>query len=373
MLAAPSINYASKIILLTIISVVALVQLPSLLQGLTRRSHQSASKPGNMAPRTMRAIVVHEKGGPEVLKLHHDYPVPVPKENEVLIKVKAFGLNRAEMFTRRGHSPGVVFPRVLGIEATGVVASAPSGEFNEGEVVVTAMGNMGRAYAGGYAEYTCVNASQVKRIHTKLPWELLGALPETMQTAHGSLFTALQLKPDDTLLIRGGTTTIGLAAAGLAKAHGAFVISTTRKQERTSLLREHGSDDVIIDTGSIAKEVKKRYPDGVSKVLELVGITTMADSLKCLRIHGTQCMTGIAGGKWMLDGFSPSLTIPKARYLTSYGGSSDDLLATPLDDIAKAIEEGRMKMPIKTFRMEDIVEAHRFMEFEGGAKVVVQT
>jgi NADPH:quinone reductase-like Zn-dependent oxidoreductase len=372
MLSLPGSHVSVKFLVLTILSALVLyltVQKPLFT---TNRNHLQATRKA-MAARTMRAIVVHNAGGPEVLKLHHDYPVPVPQNNQVLIHVKAFGLNRAEMFTRQGHSPGVVFPRVLGIEATGVVDAAPSGEFQPGDVVVTAMGNMGRAYDGGYAEYTCVNASQVKRISHKVSWEILGALPETMQTAYGSLFTALQLNSSDNLLIRGGTTTIGLAAATLAKAHGAFVVSTTRKPERTSMLRENGADDVIIDSGSIVDEVKKRYPDGFSKVLELVGVTTMTDSLKCLKMHGTQCMTGIAGGKWTLENFTPIGTIPKGRYLTSYGGSSDDLLATPIDDIAKAFEEGRMKMPIKTFRMEDIVEAHRFMEHEGGAKVVVLT
>lgn len=331
--------------------------------------HNMAARAANQ---TMRAIVVHEKGGPEVLKFHQNYPRPVPKNGEVLIRVKAFGLNRAEMFTRQGHSPGVVFPRILGIEATGIVEQSPTEEFVKGQAVVTVMGDMGRMYDGGYAEYTCVKATQVKPIKpNNLPWEILGALPETMQTAWGSLFGPLKLQPGDRLLIRGGTTTIGLAAAALARHHGATVVSTSRKPEREALLREHGVDDVIIDNGAIADEVRRRYPEGVDKVLELIGVVTMADSLKTLKPGGIQCMTGIAGGKWVLDSFSPLPTIPKGRYLTTYGGSSDDLLATPLDDIIKLLENGTIKLPIKTFDMENIVEAHRFMEFEGGAKVVV--
>ena len=371
MLTAASVSFAAKVVFTAILLCAIFLHSPTSLFWNDKAIPTSSSASETMALRTMRAIVVHEKGGPVVLKLHHDYPVPTPQEGQVLIRVKAFGLNRAEMFTRQGHSPGVQFPRILGIEATGLVDQAPSGEFRKGDVVVTAMGAMGRAYDGGYAEYTCVNTSQVKRVDVKVPWEILGALPETMQTAYGSLFTVLQLNSSDTLLIRGGTTTIGFAAAALAKAQGAFVVSTTRKQERAQALRDFGSDDVIIDTGSIADEVKKRYPDGFSKVLELVGVTTMADSLKCLKMHGIQCMTGIAGGKWTLENFTPSGTLPKGRYLSSYGGSSDDLLATPIDDIARAFQEGKMKMPIKTFKMEEIVEAHRFMEFEGGAKVVV--
>ena len=87
----------------------------------------------------------------------------------MLIRVKAFGLNRSELFTRQGHGPGVEFPRILGIEAAGLVEEAPSGEIEKGDVVATAMGGMGRAFDGGYAEYTCVPAGQVQKLSTSLP------------------------------------------------------------------------------------------------------------------------------------------------------------------------------------------------------------
>src|SRR5947209_6499669 len=128
----------------------------------------------------MKAIVVEHAGTPDVLQIR-TLPHPQPRPGWVLIQVKAFGLNRAEMFTRQGHSPGVVFPRILGIEATGIVEQSPTEEFVKGQAVVTAMGDMGRMYDGGYAEYTCVKATQVKPIKpNNLPWEILGALPETM-------------------------------------------------------------------------------------------------------------------------------------------------------------------------------------------------
>src|SRR6516162_11153373 len=102
--------------------------------------------------RTMKAAVIYEAGGPEVLRIENR-PVPVPQPGEVLIAVKAFGLNRSELFTRRGLSPDVRFPRVLGIEAVGIVEDAPGGEFRRGDVVATAMGGLGRQFDGGYAEY----------------------------------------------------------------------------------------------------------------------------------------------------------------------------------------------------------------------------
>ena len=109
----------------------------------------------------MKAAVIRAPGGPEVLSVE-DWPVPKPTVGWVLIKVKAFGLNRSELFTRQGHSPNVPFPRVLGIEAVGVVELAPGGEFESGQIVATAMGGMGRVFDGGYAEYTSVPVNQVK-------------------------------------------------------------------------------------------------------------------------------------------------------------------------------------------------------------------
>lgn len=214
----------------------------------------------------------------------------------MLIRVKAVGLNRSEYFTRKGLSPGVKFPRVLGIEATGVVEEAPGGEFNKGDTVLTAMGGMGRAFDGGYAEYTCVPAGQVQRVKTSLGWDVLGALPEMLQTVNGALFTSLQLKPGETLLVRGGSSSVGMTAAAIAKTHGVTVFSTTRKADREPLLKKYGAAEVIVDSGKIADEVKRRTGGhGVDKVLELIGTTSLLDSLQCAKPNGIVCMMGMLG------------------------------------------------------------------------------
>ena len=215
----------------------------------------------------MRAVVIRASGGPEVLKLE-TLPLPRPRPGEVLIRVKAFGLNRSELFTRRGHSLNMVFARVLGIEAAGIVEAAPGGEFAPGTVVATAMGGMGRAFDGGYAEFTVVPATQVQPISVELPWAILGAIPEMLQTAWGSLFKSLRLKRGDRLLIRGGTTSVGLVAAAIAHKHGAYVAATTRQHERAPLLRANGADQVFIDTGTVADQVCDVCPGGFDKVLE---------------------------------------------------------------------------------------------------------
>ncbi len=225
----------------------------------------------------MRAVVLLEPGPVDNLVLR-DIPLPPAREGWVRIRVEAFGINRSELMTRLGLSgDGVDFPRVLGIECAGVVDDAPPGSGLEvGQQVVAMMGDMGRSYDGGYAEYTSVPLAQVIPISTDLPWEVVGALPEMIQTANGSLTTGLDLQPGQTLLIRGGTSSVGLAAAALAKQMGATVLATTRQPGRIEALRRHGIDHPLVDTGSIAGAVRALYPDGVDAALELVGTTDLA-------------------------------------------------------------------------------------------------
>lgn len=281
------------------------------------------------------------------------------------------------MFTRQGHSPTVKFPRTLGIEAAGVVEEAPGSEerLRKGDIVGTAMGGMGRDFDGGYAEYTCVPASQVQVIKSgaRIPWEILGALPEMLQTTWGALFKTLRLEENDRLLIRGGTTSVGLAAAAIAKSHGIFVAATSRKPEREKLLRANGADQIFIDNGTIADQVEQS--GGFNKVLEMVGVTTVDDSLQCVDEGGIVSLVGSVCNKWAFDaGWSPMVSIPTAVSLTAYHSSPKAFMETPLDSIIEQLGTETLKRLVgKTFYgLNKIVEAHRCMDEDtAGGKIVV--
>ncbi len=241
------------------------------------------------------------------------------------------------MYTRQGHSPGVSFPRILGIECIGAVAayadtsSSTSRRFALGTRVATCMGGLGREIPGSYAEYTCVAQEHLRAIPAtrNLSVPQLASLPEMLQTAWGALTSGLDLRPGESLLIRGATSSIGLCAMQLARRVGARRVgATTRQASREAMLRAAGADDVFIDAGSIAEAARLETRTGaaerggVDKVLELVGTTTLRDSVQCAREGGTVCMVGIQGGSWEMQSFSPMADLPNRVRLCAYGGGA---------------------------------------------------
>ncbi len=313
-------------------------------------------------PETMRAVVIDAPGPPEALQVR-ELPVRVPEPGQVLIEVKAFGLNRSELHTRLGLGEGVVFPRVLGIEATGVVAACPGGEYEPGRQVATVMGGMGRTIDGGYAEFTCVPASQVIGFESSLDWATLGSIPEMLQTAYGSLTVGLDARAGQVLLIRGGTSSIGTAAAALAKRRGLAVISTTRNPDKAATLKELGVDHVVIDGGAVATQVREIVPDGVDVALELVGTPTLPDTLAATGVHGVVCFTGMLSNQWIVENFYPIAYLPRGVRLAAYGGEASDLPGEVLQEVLDDVAAGRLSFPIhRVYALEEIAEAHAEME-----------
>lgn len=323
---------------------------------------------------TMRAVVLDAPGPPEALHLR-TLPIPTPAPGQVLIRVKAFGLNRSELHTRLGLAEGVTFPRVLGIEATGLVADCPGGEFARGQQVAAMMGGMGRVFDGGYAEYTCVPVSQVIPFTSELDWATLGAVPEMLQTAYGSLTVGLDAQPGQTILIRGGTSSVGMATAVLAKQRGMTVLSTTRNPAKTDALTTIGVDHVLIDDGEVARQVHRQLGGGADTALELVGTPTLPDTLRATRIHGVVCFTGMLSNQWIVEKFYPIDYLPRGVRLTAYGGDANDLPAEVMQHFLDAVAAGTATVPVDhVYTLDDIQQAHARMESgETTGKLVVTT
>lgn len=325
-------------------------------------------------PDTMRAVVLDAPGPPEALHLR-ELPIPTPEPGQVLIRVKAFGLNRSELHTRLGLADGVTFPRVLGIEAVGVVAACPGREVAVGQQVAAMMGGMGRTYDGGYAEYTCVPVSQVIPFTSTLDWATLGAIPEMLQTSNGSLTVGLDAQPGQSILIRGGTSSVGMTTAILAKRHGMTVLATTRNPDKTDALEQIGVDHILIDTGEIATQVREIVDGGVDTALELVGTPTLPDTLRATRIHGVVCFTGMLSNQWIVDQFYPIDYLPRGVRLTAYGGDANDLSPRVLQDFLDAVAADTAIVPVhRIFGLDQIAEAHAYMESgKATGKLVVTT
>ncbi|MFL5956679.1 MAG: zinc-binding dehydrogenase [Solirubrobacterales bacterium] len=306
----------------------------------------------------MRAVVVDAPGPPAVLRVR-DLAKPEARPGWTLVRVLAFGLNRSEVFTRQGHSGDAVrFPRVLGIECVGEVEeTVDEGALPPGTTVAAVMGGMGRAYDGGYAEYALLPTERLMPLKTHLDWPTLAALPETFLTARGSL-DAMELAPGQTLLVRGATSSVGMAALGLGAAAGLRVLGTTRNPDKAPVLRERGAAEVVIDDGTLAGA-------DADAVLDLVGGPTVLDSLLAVRAGGTVCNTGLLGGRWTIPDFEPLEQVPSGVKLTTFGSST---IGGPewvgeLQEIVDLVQEGRVHANVdRTFPLDDIAAAHAYME-----------
>src|SRR5215831_2075428 len=214
----------------------------------------------------MRAIIIKEFGGLDSLVIEN-LPDPEPKPGNVLIEVKAFGINHAETHMRKGEWAEAA--QVSGIECVGLVKSCPGGEFAEGTKVAAFMGGLGRTINGSYAEYTCPPVTNVVPIKTDLPWEDFAVVPESYATAWTCLHRNLEIAEGKTLVIRGATSALGRAALNIAVDAGAHVIATTRKKQRFEALKELGAHQTEIESPKLSELIPGRKQ--IDAVLDLVG------------------------------------------------------------------------------------------------------
>lgn len=315
----------------------------------------------------MKAIVIRHPGGPEQLKLE-GVPTPRVKPGWSLVKIKGFGINHSEIFTRKGQSPSVKFPRILGIEGVGLIAQTTDPKrLPIGQKVISIMGEMGRAFDGSYAEYALLPNKQLYPVKTDLDWATLAALPETYYTAFGS-FLNLKIKDDDQILVRGGTSGVGIAFLKLVKAKfpQIFAAGTSRSLHKEKAMKEVGYDQVIFDKDGILQTDKK-----FTKIFELIGPKVMKNSFAHLQENGILCETGLLGNQWTLEDFDPIEELPANSYLTSF--NSANVNETKINQMLHYVKTYQVDAkPEKVFDLAHVSDAHRYLESSHSfGKVVV--
>lgn len=337
----------------------------------------------------MRAIVRSKPGGPSVLTLDSDYPKPAPKKGHVLIQVKAIGLNRSELRARAGEPPitgeftsdalsTTELPKILGEECIGIVVSTGgSRHLKKGDTVATYFCGIGRVCDGSYAEYTLVPARFAYKLDTEMSWDVIGGLPAMFMTAWGSLHRALDISHEKeevrTLLVHGGTSSIGSAAIMLAAFAGCHVAATTRQEHKADALRECGAEVVLIDKddGTLGGQLRKHnhFKDGAENVLELVGLDKIGEAFSCTKSMGTVCMTGALAKCSPPVDSAPIDGIESGKKLTTFRCCRDAAMSdhtVPLQALIKNIEMGNMDPTalrgLTLMGLESIMEAHELME-----------
>jgi NADPH:quinone reductase-like Zn-dependent oxidoreductase len=323
----------------------------------------------------MRAIVITKYGEPEVLR-EERLPIPEAKLGTVVVRIRAFGLNHAEAFFRKGVWGDVA--KVTGIECVGEVHDPGASTLRRGQRVFGLMGGMGRSIDGSYAQYAAIPEGHVIAFESAMEWTDLAAIPESYATAWTFLRHNLEVKSGSVIVVRGGTSALGQAAINLARDIEVRVLATTRSREKTAILEALGAEP-LIEKADLSTEVRKKIPAGVDGVLEIVGTSTLLDSFKMVRYRGRVAMAGFLGGLAPLT-LDPLMQMPSGMQFSFFAsaflfGEPDfPMSLIPFRDFVARAERGVYRTaPAHVFDFEQIVDAHRLMESgQARGKIVVR-
>lgn len=319
----------------------------------------------------MKAIVFEQPGDADVLR-YADAPDPQPGAGELLVRVRASAINRADILQRRGgYSPPPGASAILGLELAGEVAE-DAGEWRAGERVMAVV------TGGGYAELAAVPAGMAIRIPAQFGFEQAAAIPEAFLTAYLNLFTLGRLKAGEIVLIHAGASGVGTAAIQLARAAGARVFATAGAAAKLELCRALGAELAInYKTEAFAERVAEASGgQGANLVLDFVGAPYWEANMAALAPYGRLMLIGFLGGsRGALD-----IGAILGKSLTVAGTT---LRRTPLDQkvaLTRAFAEfalprfasGELRPVIdRTFDLADAADAHRYVESNASAGKVV--
>lgn len=310
----------------------------------------------------MKAIRIHEFGGPEVLK-YEDVPVPEPGPGEVRVKIEAAGLNFIDTYHRRGLYP-VELPVTIGVEGGGIVdAVGPDvTDLKPGDRVAYAL------QLGSYAEYAVVPAWKAVPVPENLDLQRAVTLMVQGMTAHYLAYSTFPLQPGHTALVHAAAGGVGHLLVQVAKRRGARVIATVGTEEKAELARRAGADEVILYTQEDFEEATKRLTDGqgVDVVYDSVGKSTFMKGLNCLRPRGYMVLYGQSSGP--VAPFDPQILNAKGSlFLTRpslghYAATREELLQRA-NDLFTWTAAGELEVRVdRTFPLAQAAEAHRYLE-----------
>ena len=313
-----------------------------------------------MSEPTMTAIAI--RGGSGAADALHpvQMPRPVPKTGEVLIRVRAAGVNRPDIVQRLGkYPPPPGAPATLGLEVAGEIVHG-AGRWRDGDRVCALLGG------GGYAEYAVADARHVLPMPEGLDWVHAAALPETVFTVYANVFEHGALQPGEWLLVHGATSGIGVAAIQMAKAAGAHVIACSRGADKTARTQALGAD-VAVDTSTADFAAIAKAHGGIDVALDMVGAPTFARTLDALNPRGRIVYIAALGG--------PVLEVPVMTLMQKQAVLTGSTLRPRSADekarLAIAVErvvwpwiaEGRVNAIVdRRFPLADAAAAHAYLE-----------
>jgi putative PIG3 family NAD(P)H quinone oxidoreductase len=333
----------------------------------------------------MKAVYIKEFGGAENLELREVENPSKPEKNQVLVNIKASGINRADILQRKGlYAAPQGFPeRILGLEFAGEVAEIGENvtNFKIGDRV------FGITAGGGNAEMILTESSHLAKIPESLSFNEAATFPEAFITANDAIFTQGDLKSGETLLIHAVGSGVGLAALQLAKAKGARVLGTSRTVEKLKKCEEFGLDqgfviggDAVEKNPKIFAELPQHFTDGkgVDVILDLVGASYFEANLESLALKGRLILVGLVGGR--TTEFNLGMTLAKRLKIIGTvlraRSSEEKAEATKsfIENVLPLIESGKIKPNLdKVFKAKDAEKAHEYLESnESFGKVVLE-
>ena len=340
---------------------------------------QKAFRPKGVTLEFMKAVYITEFGGPENLQIREVPDSPKPSGDNVLVRVKAAALNRADLLQRRGvyPAPKGYSQNIPGLEFAGEVVEKGenAANFNSGDRV------FGITAGEAQAEFLSIDQSLLVKIPDTLNFTEAAAIPEAFITAHDAIFTLGDLKPGETLLIHAVGSGVGLAALQLAKAKGVTVVGTSRTADKLEKCKEFGLDHAILisENTDIAAIIKDKIAGkGVNVILDLVGANYFQANLDSLAIKGRLILVGLTGGS--SAEFNLGITLQKRLKIvgTVLRGRSIEEKAEATrkfsNDVLPLIGSGEVKPNVdKIFRFEEVADAHTYLESnESFGKVILE-